>query len=148
MVSDIRNHFEKTFGEGLTGMLTETGELHPKAMSMASRTPRRLGAEWVKVGGVSINGEDTASTLYGLAQGFQYKGLNIGGASTTSAANLVESNCFYAMYGMMESVDQLLYDFDNMVDPAGEVLWFNMVLYNPVTIFNNVSVGYEMCDVY
>lgn len=52
------------------------------------------------------------------------------------------------MYGLMESVDQLMFDFNNIIDPAGEVKWFDMVFYNPISILNNVSVGYEMCDVY
>lgn len=86
--------------------------------------------------------------MYGLAQGFQYDGIKVGGASTTSQSNLVESNCFYGMYGLMESIDQLMFDFNNIVDPAGEIKWFDMVFYNPISILNNVSVGYEMCDVY
>jgi len=148
VVSDIRNHFEKTFGEGLVGMFDHNGELHPTAMARAKRTPNRKSAEWVKVGGVGINGEDAGSILYGLSKGFQYTGLKIGGASSTSQANLVEANCFYAMYGLTESVDQLMYDFDNIIDPSGEAKWFNLVAYNPLAIINNTAVGYETCDVY
>jgi len=117
-------------------------------MAKASRRPHGLSSEWTKVGGVSINGATTGSVLYGLSKGFQYTGLDIGGASTTAQSNLVESNCFYSMYGLMESVDQLMYDFDNIIDPSGEALWFNLVVYNPLAILNNTSVGYEMCDVY
>lgn len=67
------------------------------------------------------------------------------------------------MHGLLESVKQLNFDMGvkeevaadgtktssmNIVDDSGEVKWFNMVLYNPLHIVNNVSVGYEMCDVY
>lgn len=148
VVTDLRNHFEKTFGEGLVGMFNDKGEVTPAHIAKASRRPHGYTAEWTKVGGVTINGATTGSVLYGLSRGFQYTGLDIGGASTTAQSNLVESNCFYSMYGLMESVDQLVYDFDNIIDPSGEALWFNLVVYNPISIVNNTSVGYEMCDVY
>lgn len=61
---------------------------------------------------------------------------------------MVESNCFYAMYGLMDSVDVLASDFSNFVDPAGEVKWFNLIAYNPSHILNNTMVGYEMCEGY
>ena len=62
------------------------------------------------------------------------------------------------MHGLLESVKQLNFDMGvkeevaadgtkatsmNIVDGSGEVKWFNMVLYNPLHIVNNVSVGYE-----
>lgn len=61
---------------------------------------------------------------------------------------LIESNCFYSLYGLVDSADKLVYDWNNFVDPAGSINWFNLVGYNPVHILNNVTVNYEMCDVY
>lgn len=61
---------------------------------------------------------------------------------------MVESNCFYAMYGFMDSIDVLIADVDNFVDPAGEVKWLNLIEYNPSHILNNFFVGYEMCEGY
>ncbi len=56
---------------------------------------------------------------------------------------LTESNCFYALYGLTDSVSELVDDFNNFVDPAGEAKWFNFIAYNPMHIFNNTSVAYE-----
>lgn len=61
---------------------------------------------------------------------------------------MVESNCFYAMYGTIDSVDVLVSDFKNIVDPAGEVKWLNLIIYNPTHILNNSMVAYEMCEGY
>jgi len=41
-----------------------------------------------------------------------------------------------------------MFDFNNIVDPSGEIGWFNLAVYNPIAIVNNTTVGYEMCDVY
>jgi len=67
VVTDLRNHFEKTFGEGLVGMFNEKGEVTPAHMAKASRRPHGYTAEWTKVGGVTINGATTGSVLYGLS---------------------------------------------------------------------------------
>jgi len=91
--------------------------------------------------------EIAASALYGFVEGFQYKGL-AGAAEEILAGEMVESNCFYAMYGMMDSVDVLVNDITNFIDPAGEIKWVNALAYNPSHILNNVMVGYEMCEGY
>lgn len=62
------------------------------------------------------------------------------------AGEMVESNCFYAMYGLADSFDVLLSDLSNFIDPAGEIKWLNFIMYNPSHIINNVMVGYEMCE--
>jgi len=41
-----------------------------------------------------------------------------------------------------------MFDFDNIVDPSGEVKWFDLVFYNPLNIVNNFSVAYETCEGY
>ena len=56
---------------------------------------------------------------------------------------MVESNCFYAMYGLLDSVDVLIDDINTFVAPAGEIKWANAIIYNPIHIFNNSMVGYE-----
>jgi len=104
VVTELRNHFEKTYGPGLVGLYNEKGEVHGKALAKANRRPG-VSANWIDMGGITFNGNDAGSVLYGLAGGFQYKGLEVGGASTTNESSLVESNCFYGMYGLMESVD-------------------------------------------
>jgi len=85
--------------------------------------------------------------MYGVSSGFQYKGMK-NDALEQIGSDLVESNCFYSLYGVNDSIDQLISDVNNFIDPVGEVKWMNAALYNPIQIFNNVAVGYEFCDVY
>lgn len=64
------------------------------------------------------------------------------------STDLVESNCFYAMYAMTESWETFVRDYHTFVDPEGSLKWFNLIMYNPSHLYNNLTVGYEMCDVY
>lgn len=52
------------------------------------------------------------------------------------------------MYGLLDSVDVLASDFNNFIDPSGEIKWLNLIEYNPSHILNNFFVGYEMCEGY
>jgi len=52
------------------------------------------------------------------------------------------------MYGLNDSIDQLISDYNGFISPVGEIKWFNLIGYNPIKILNNVAVGYEFCDVY
>lgn len=161
-ISEIKNHFEKTYGTGLVGLYDKNGGIPNHHFGAVQRVPdTHTYTGYKTVGGVQFKSQDTSAILYGLTNGFQYKGLEKAGGAIASGS-LVESNCFYAMHGLLESVKQLNFDMGvkkemvdgvettsmNIVDDSGEVKWFNMVLYNPLHIVNNVSVGYEMCDVY
>ena len=55
--------------------------------------------------------EIASAGLYGFVEGFQYTGL-AGAAEEILAGEMVESNCFYAMYGLMDSFDVLASDLD------------------------------------
>ena len=41
-----------------------------------------------------------------------------------------------------------MFDFDNIVDPSGEVKWYDLVFFNPLNIVHNFSVAYETCEGY
>jgi len=145
-ISEMKKHLEMVYGVGLTGLYNDEGRLEvtPQKMKAARRRPAQ---DWAKIGGVMMDQEVASTAMYGFVEGFQYKGL-AGAAEDLLAKEMVESNCFYAMYGMMDSVDVLLSDFNNFIDPAGELKWMNLIAYNPSHIINNVMVGYEMCEGY
>jgi len=57
------------------------------------------------MGGISFNGNDAGSILYGITNGMQYDGLEASGPGVGGESALVESNCFYGAYGLLESTD-------------------------------------------
>lgn len=57
------------------------------------------------MGGISFNGNDAGSILYGITNGMQYDGLEVSGPGVGGESTLVESNCFYGAYGLLESTD-------------------------------------------
>jgi hypothetical protein len=58
------------------------------------------------------------------------------------------SNCFYAMKGIVDSVEVLLYDWKYIRQWSGEIKWFNVFVYDPIHILGDTTVLYEMCNVY
>lgn len=145
-VQQTKQHLEMVYGKGLTGLYNDYGELDitPQRMKAARRRPAQ---DYMKIGGIMMDQEVAITGLYGFVEGFQYTGL-ASAADNLLASEMVESNCFYSMYGLVDSVDVLVNDFSNIVDPAGELKWVNLILYNPSHIVNNFMVGYEMCEVY
>jgi hypothetical protein len=145
-VTEVKQHLEMVYGKGLIGLYDDDGALRltPQKLKAARRRPSQ---NYAKIGGIMMDQEIASAGLYGFVEGFQYKGL-AGAAEEILAGDMVESNCFYAMYGLMDSVDVLAADFNNFIDPAGEIKWLNLIEYNPSHILNNFFVGYEMCEGY
>jgi len=54
-----------------------------------------------------------------------------------------QSDCFYAMYGLVDTADLLMYDFQN-IRPQGEatVNWFNVAAYDPLHVTGDLTVTY------
>lgn len=64
-----------------------------------------------------------------MSQGLQYKGM----ASESKGAGGDEANnCFFALYGITDSIDSLIYDASNIFGTSGSINWFNAVGYNPI----------------
>ena len=53
------------------------------------------------------------------------------------------SNCFYAMKGIIDSVEVLLYDWKYIKQFSGEIKWFNVFVYDPIHILGDTTVLYE-----
>jgi len=56
----------------------------------------------------------------------------------------IQSDCFYSVYGAVDTVDLLKYDFQNIVGD-GQVGWFNVMAYDPLHITGDLSVSYQYC---
>lgn len=60
---------------------------------------------------------------------------------------VVMSNCFYALKGVIGSIETLVYDWQNMGKYSGEYNWFNLI-FDPLHILGDATVAYEMCNIY
>ena len=97
-----REHLEMHFGKGLVGLYNEQGDLDLSRLKWARRRP--LASTWIDLGGQKFNAEDAESILYGFSYGFQYKEMPVT-VPNNLKGDLVESNCFYAMYGLNDSIN-------------------------------------------
>ena len=58
--------------------------------------------------------------------------------TATAAANIAASNCFYATYGMIDSVDLLIHDARNILKNR-KLNWINVAVYDPIHVLGNLS---------
>lgn len=56
----------------------------------------------------------------------------------------MQSDCFYAMYGLVDTVDLLLYDFAHIIG-EGSFNWFNVAVYDPLHITGDFTVAFQYC---
>ena len=126
---------ELVYGKGLVGLFNDSGRFDHKRLGWDRHT---LGQdnEWKQVGGIQFDALAFQSGFLGFAYGLQYNQLS-------AIDSVSESNCFYATYGLLQSVDQLQYDWDNLMTLSGTFNWFNLAVYDPVHITSNFSVVYE-----
>lgn len=82
-----------------------------------------------------ISAASSTAVLYGLIQGFTYDGVS-------ELEDDEESNCFFAAYGLIDSVDMLVFDVKHILSDS-QLLWVNTLLYDPTHIFGDILVNYE-----
>ena len=140
---------ERHYGKGLVGMFhPETGKFDKNRLGWA-RHGRKLGAslEWEITPGFTVDGTTLASGVMGDALGTQWDGL----ASNTAADQLTDdgaqlSNCFASTYSQLESIDQIVYDWETILAVDGTFKGLDVFLNDPVKILADNVVTYEMCD--
>lgn len=58
------------------------------------------------------------------------------------------TNCFYALYGLTDTLDRFREDLAGIRSTGGQIRWFNVVAYDPIHIFGDLSVIWEYCELY
>jgi hypothetical protein len=86
-----------------------------------------------------VDADSVQSWFYGFAKGLQYDGMNTGTQDITAFA---QSNCFYSAYGLIDTVDLMVVDFQNIVS-AGSFNWFNVAAYDPIHFIGDMTVAYQ-----
>lgn len=141
-VQGTRKHLERVYGKGLTGLFTDEGKMTHKAWRQSRNRPAYNSQPIYGLG--TIDADAANSWFYGLSKGFQYQGMSAGAKDTVEDA--MQSDCFYAMYGMVDTVDLLMYDVKNIM-PSGEAKlnWFNVSFYDPLHVTGDFMVNYQYC---
>jgi hypothetical protein len=68
----------------------------------------------------------------------------MGENALSSVEDAAQSDCFYGVYGLVDTVDLLAYDFANIVG-EGQLGWFNVLAYDPLHFAGDASVSYQYC---
>jgi len=139
-ISHTRGHLEKVYGKGLVGLFNEEGEMTHKAWRQSRVRPSYNSQPIFGIG--TIDAEGAKAWFYGLAKGIQYKGIE--STRGTDASDSAQSNCFYAMYGLVDTADLLKYDFANILS-EGSFNWFNVAAYDPLHLVGDLTVAYQYC---
>lgn len=61
----------------------------------------------------TIDAESASAWFYGLAKGMQYTGMEVGFGN--DAADTIQSNCFYSMFGLVDTADLMTFNFKNIL---------------------------------
>lgn len=128
------------YGKGLVGLFNEDGKMTHQAWRQARVRPSYNSQPIFGLG--TIDAEGAKAWFYGLAKGIQYKGVE--STRGADASESPQSNCFYAIYGLVDTADLLKYDFQNIMQ-EGSFNWFNVAGYDPLHLVGDLTVSYQYC---
>ncbi len=93
----------------------------------------------------AVNADAASSWFYGTAKGMQYTGMSAGARDSIETS--IQSDCFYAVYGLVDTADLMAYDFQNIMGD-GQFGWFNVVGYDPLHMLGDSSVSYQYVTIF
>ena len=136
-VKQTKTHLEKVYGKGLVGLFDEDGKMTHKRLRASKVVPGYNSLNLKGLG--TIDAESGKASAYGWAKGLQYDALASELQGDPSEA--IPSDCFYSIYGMVDTVDLLAYDWKNILS-EGQFGWFNVMAYDPLHFSGDLSVSY------
>ena len=140
---------ERTYGKGMVGMTDPlTGKIDPTKFGMDNRLTggARLGSSITVtiMDNLTIDGTSAMAFWLGWAKGMQYDGLE-SEDSTAPNQDIVVSDCFASTYALMTDIESFSYN-RKRASKKGEFKGFSTWVKDPIHIFNNFVVNYEMCQ--
>ena len=143
-VKATKTHLEKVYGPGLVGLFDENGKMTHKRLRAASMVPpiQQSSGQYFSQALLGLGTFDAASgkaTVYGWAKGLQYSAM--ANQLQDDVAEFQQSDCFYAMYGIVDTVEVLAWDFKHIL-ADGSFNWFNVMAYDPLHFSGGLSVAY------
>ena len=89
----------------------------------------------------TFDAEGISAFFYGLAKGLTYDGIKNG--YDTSVETSLSTNCFYSVYGMVDTFDLFIHDLNHILGQKGSFNWFNIAAYDPIHILGDLNVTYQ-----
>lgn len=87
----------------------------------------------------TFDAESVKAFFYGLANGMTYIAME---SNLSSDATTLQTNCFYAMWGLVDTNELLVYDIKNILADPGSFNWFNVLAYDPLHAVGDTLVVY------
>lgn len=148
-MASTKYRLERNFGKGLTGLYNEQGQVDPDRlgwMTNKHRGKRPLGAVIVDITGwTTIDATNATAQVLGFINGLQYRGLERE-VEIFQNTQVELTNCFAATYGMIESIEEIMYTLQTMNTSPGTFKWFDLMLMDPAHILMDFTVQWQMCD--
>lgn len=104
---------EMVYGKGLVGLRDPaTGKINHKNFGW----DHKQTTTWVEIAGTQLNAISWEAFSFGYVEGVQYNSISVGGVTVGNVVSTVDnmSNCFYAVKGIIGSINTLVYDFKNL----------------------------------
>jgi hypothetical protein len=76
---------------------------------------------------------------------FVYGGIIALQDTSTKAAAQAANQCFLSTFETVTQLDYLFIDINTVFDTGR---YFNVIVYDPVKVWNNLSAAYEYCNIY
>jgi len=87
---------------------------HKALRQSRNRPARPLGFNSQAIYGLgTIDADAVSSWFYGFSKGLQYSGMT--GSKKDTIEDAQQSDCFYSVYGLVDTVDLLAHDVKNIV---------------------------------
>jgi len=97
--------------------------------------------------GLTIDATTGMAFMLGFSKGMQYSGMDReGGAGNLPGTSVALTNCFASTYSFMMSIDTMGHNFSTISDVAGSFKGFDVAVIDPMHIFADAVVAFEMCE--
>ena len=128
----------------------ETGEIDPTTFGWDNRLTggALLGSSISRTitDGLTINASTPMAYMLGFSKGMQYSGMEREGSPDLPGTSVALTNCFASTYSIMSSIETMGYNFKTRSDEAGSFKGFDIAIIDPLHIFADTVVCFEMCE--
>ena len=148
-INDVKQRLGRTYGKGLVGMKDpETGKVDPRRFGWDNRklNGAPMGSSIsVTIPGTSLVVDASTQSAFalGFATGMKYDGMDQSGADGSAGQDVTLTNCFAATYSMIQTLENMAYNYQTIADTPGSFNWFDVFAIDPIHVVGDSTVLYE-----